>query len=387
MVLLAVALASSSIGIPIAIGAAAYLAWRPSRWGRLWVVAAPLVLYAVWYLGYGKSALKRENVTAMPKYVAEETAGAVSGVAGLTVDWGRALAAAGTGALLWRLSRLRDLPRSFVMVLIAALAFWVFTGLARADVNEPAVSRYVYPGGLFVLLIAVEALRGWRPSRFALAAVGVGTLGAVLSGLGTFHDGANGLRATDRIVKSELAALEIGGGTIPAGFKPDPARAPEVTAGSYLKTVRDIGSSPAYTETELAGLDDGRRRLTDAVFVAGYRLALTTGTVPPTGPAPAVETNVGRTGQAHGSCVSTRPGRLGGTVNVTVTAPPGGISLRAPGARVVLRRFTSGFVMPPLEGDPAQAVLRIPRDRSARPWHVLLQDAKQVIVCGIGTGP
>ena len=38
--------------------------------------------------------------------------------------------------------------------------FWGLTGLARADLGEPAASRYLYPGALFLLLIAIEAGRG-----------------------------------------------------------------------------------------------------------------------------------------------------------------------------------------------------------------------------------
>jgi hypothetical protein len=60
------------------------------------------------------------------------------------------------------------------------------------------------------------------------------------------------------------------------------------------------------------------------------------------------------------------------------------MSLRAPGAGVLLRRFAGGFAgAPQLVGDAAAAVVRIPRDRSARPWFAQIQNARSVTACGI----
>ncbi len=364
-VLLMLSIASASIGIPIALGAAVYILWRPAGWRRLWVVAVPIAVYALWYLGYGRSSIKRQNLTAAPSYTADEVAGSVSGLAGLSIDWGRALAVAAVGGLVWHLSRVRLISRSFAMLLVAALSFWVLTALARADLNEPAAPRYLYPGGLFVLLIAVEALRGWRPSRFAWGVLGAGVLFAVLAGLGTFHDGANGLRFTDRIVKAEITPLEIGAGLMPATFQPDTQKAPQISAGPYLAAVHDVGSSPAYTEAELARVDDGHRALADSVFVRGYGLRLTT-------PGPAAF--------SVADCFVPRP--VAGGLEVTI--PAGGISLRAKGAQVTLRRFASTYSLPPLAGDASDAELRIPRDRSSRPWYALVQHpAGRVRVCSL----
>jgi hypothetical protein len=389
---LALALASSSIGIPMAIGIVAYLAWRPARWRRLWVAAAPIALYAVWYLGYGESALKRENVTAAPGFTADEAAAAMAGVTGLTIEWGRTLAALAAGGLVWRISRVRGLSQGFAMALVTALSFWGLTALARADFGEPGASRYLYPGGLFVLLIAAEALSGWRPSRLGLGLAGAGALLAALSGLGSFHDGANSLRNTDRVVRAELAALEIGGGRIAPGFRPDTERAPQVYAGTYLAAVRDIGSSPALGERELAGIDDGRRKLADGVLARGYALRLAPGAAPAggqgsgPGAAPVADQPIQAAVIARGGCVTALP-QTGNVATLAFTAPPGGVSIRAPGARSVsVRRFADSFG-DPLAGDPRAALLRMPADRSRRPWHVLVSGARTVRACGLGATP
>jgi hypothetical protein len=386
MLLLGISLASASLGIPFAIGAAAYLAWRPARRRRLWVVAVPVLLYGIWYLDYGHSALKGENVTAAPAYTAEEVAGAVGGVAGLAVEWGRTLAVAAVAALVIHLSRVRQVPRSFAMVLTAAAAFWILTALARAQLSEPTSPRYLYAGGFFVLLIAAEAVRGRQLSRRFLYGIAVLVLLASLSGLHTFERGAGGLRETTRIVRAEITPVEIGGEHMARLFAPAPQKAPQILAGQYLEAVRAIGSSPAYTEAELASLpDEARKHAADGVFVRGYGLRLVPGAPLAAGPAPGVDAGPSMRVVRRGPCVTARPiaPRTSGTVALRLA--PGGVSVRAPGAAATLRRFASGYEgAPTLSGAPDRAVLRIPSDRSDRPWHAQFADARSITACGLG---
>jgi hypothetical protein len=196
--------------------------------------------------------------------------------------------------------------------------------------------------------------------------VAVGGVFAVLAGLGTFHDGANGLRFTDRIVRAEITPLEIGAGVMPASFQPDTQKAPQISAGPYLAAVHDIGSSPAYTEAELARLDDGHRALADGVFVRGYGLKL-------------------EPGRASGAGLCTGQSPVAGRIEVPVPTGGGGISIHAPGGQVTLRRFASSFTLPPLAGGASDAVLRIPKDRSSRQWYALVQHATgRVGTCQLG---
>ena len=384
MILLGISLASASLGIPIALGAAAYLLVRPARRARLWVVVVPLVLYGIWYAGYGKSALKGKNVTAAPSYTADEVAGAVGGVVGLAVEWGRVLAAAAVAGLAVHISRLREWSRSFTMVLTTAASFWVLTALARAHLNEATSSRYLYAGGLFVLLIAAEVVAGRRFSRRALWVVAGVTALAALSGMNMFKKGADGFRFTDRIVRAEITPLEIGGAHMSPLFAPDPPRAPQIVLREYLPAIADIGSSPAYSEAQLAQIDETHRRLADNVFVRGYSLSLVPGAARPTGAAPVALPVAGARIQGGAACVTVQPRVLGATVTISIRVPAGGMSLQAPGASVVLRRFASGFEgATPLSGSASRAIVRIPRDRSVRPWYAQLQSARAIRACGI----
>jgi hypothetical protein len=385
MVLLGVSLASASLGIPMALGAGAYLLVRPARRSRLWVVIVPLLLYGIWYADYGKSALKGKNITAAPPYTADEVAGAVGGVLGLAVEWGRVLAAASVAGLAVHIARLRDWSRSFVMVLTTAVSFWILTALARAHLNEATSSRYLYAGGLFVLLIAAEAVRGRAFSRRALWVVAGVVALAALSGMNMFKKGADGFRFTDRIVRAEITPLEIGGTHMSPLFAPDPAKAPQIVVGAYQGAIADIGSSPAYSEAELAALDETHRRLADNVFVRGYRLSLLPGGRPPRGAAPVALRSTTVRVARRASCVMVTPRIAGAPVVVSLRVPAGGMSLEAPGASVVLRRFASGYESAtPLSDAANRVLLRIPRDRSARPWFARLTGARSVRACGIG---
>ena len=54
--------------------------------------------------------------------------------------------------------------------------------------------------------------------------------------------GANGLRGTTNDVRAALAAVELAGDAVPAATQPEPAGAPQVTAGDYRSLVADLGS-------------------------------------------------------------------------------------------------------------------------------------------------
>jgi hypothetical protein len=153
--------------------------------------------------------------------------------------------------------------------------------------------------------------------------------------------------------------------------------------------VHGIGSSPAYSEQQLAGFDEGRKQLADSTFVRGYGLQLAPGGIRPSGPAPVPQPTVGAHLLKQGSCFGARPTAGASVVApLAFTAPPGGVSLHAPGGSIELRRFADAFGgVPPLEGDATRAILRIPRDGSSRPWHVVVQNASTVTACGIETGP
>src|SRR5215211_136380 len=152
-VLLAASLASSGIGVVFALGAGVELS--RGRWRRRgWIVAAPLAVYAVWWLAYQNADFVRHNVVVTPGFVADAAAGATSALVGLAGDmvahrdaplaWGRPLAVVAALAVAWRLARLRPIPPRVLALLTIVLSFWVLTGLRRAHLTTPVESRYLY---------------------------------------------------------------------------------------------------------------------------------------------------------------------------------------------------------------------------------------------------
>src|SRR3954470_22805076 len=101
--LLTLSLASASVGIAVWVGVAAALAAeRPFARRRLWIVALPGALYALWYLKYGV-APPHHDFSSIPNYSADAAAAATGALVGLDIDWGRILVALLAIAVLRRL--------------------------------------------------------------------------------------------------------------------------------------------------------------------------------------------------------------------------------------------------------------------------------------------
>lgn len=384
-VLLTVALATSSLGIPLLAVAMLEVLGLPGR-GRRWpVVVVPLVLYGIWYLGYGGGeSATMNNAFATPRYIAEAAAGAVGALFGLTSDWGRPLAVALVALLVFAVARRATIPWRLAAVVALPLVFWTLTGLARANYNEPAAPRYLYPGVVFLLLIAVEAAAGARVGRRGTAALLVLLAFVTVSNLGTLRNGGGWLRDRTAEVDGSLAALQLAAphGVAP-DFQPEPEVAPQIHAAAYFAAARDFGS-PAPGPGALPRMFERSRAHADATLVRAYGLALKSfGAGASGGGAPAVEGAEGATTQVSGSCV-----RAGGPGAAEVTVPAAGLLLRSDGggAKVFVRRFSDVFEDAPvgeLAAGGQPEALRIPGDAAKAPWHARLALEGAVRVCGL----
>jgi hypothetical protein len=383
---LAVALGASSLGLPLTAALGVEVLGRPDRRRRWWIIGAPVALYAVWWAIYGREGVATlDNLFDTPSYVLDALAGAAGAIAGQSPEWGRIFAALGAVALLaalrervgmsWRLAALIALP----------LLFWSLTGLARANLHEPAASRYLYPGAVFLLLIASEAGAGMRLSRRGLAVLLPLLLAALLSNFGEMRGGAGFLRDRAAEVKGSLAAMRLAPPGLAPTFQPEPAVAPQIRADWYLAAVRALGS-PVPSPRALPTLDDDARLHADATLARVFGLQLVPGAKPGAS-APKVEFSDQAGLAARGPCVVITAQGPGAVAQLVV--PPGGL-LVAPddgSAKVTLRRFADGFSAPALgqvaAGSPAVAV-RIPRDASPVPWRAQLNVAGAVRACGVG---
>ena len=160
-VLVATSLASSGVGVPIALGILVSLLLEPGQRRHAWVALAPFAGLGIWYLAYGGSAttgssqFSLSNLPDIPPYVADMGAAAIGGVTGFEGVWADIALALLTGLILWRVLR-RGLQPWLAGGLVMLLSFWVLTALSRVDIGAPGSPRYIYTSVVALLLVCVE---------------------------------------------------------------------------------------------------------------------------------------------------------------------------------------------------------------------------------------
>lgn len=381
--LLVVATGFSEIGVFFALGALANIAIGPRpRRQRLYVAVVPLVLYAIWFLGWGhkaESTFTVHSVVHSPVYVFDAVSQAIASLLGLATPltgdrlepvgllWGHILFVILAALALWRI-RQRGLSRGLLTALVVGGAFW-FLGAFNylPGLRTPTTGRYQYPGGVFVLMIAAELLRGVRVDRRVLAGAAAVTAAAVVSGIFFLHDGYRSSRTASELKRARLAALDIARPSVNPDLEVRIELITLFTTGAYYSAVDAFGS-PGFTESELAASSEEDRAAADGMFRSILGITLTpsaSGASSPRGPCGMVPTGTGA-----------GPVPLG----------PGAYRLMdegsGPGASVYLSRFASEpFVsLGALPAGQWQS-LRIPTDRSDRPWRLTVGGPDPVRVC------
>jgi hypothetical protein len=376
----------SSLGISFMAAAAVNLLQRrrDRGLGRAYVLAVPAALFALWFLGWGHDAeshLTLRNVLSSPPFVLEGLAASVESLLGLsnppvegvaTVGWGQPLLVAAIALVAYRQWRRPGFSPGFWVVAAATATNWFLAAFNFIPGREPTTSRYMYAGGIFVLLLAAELLRGVRIGRKPLLIAGLVTLVAVASNLVPLKDGRDWLKNQTVLTRSDLGAIEIARRTVAPDFSlsPEVAGTPsliDVEAGKYLETEREFGS-PAYTPSQLAGAPEVGRTQADVILAKA--LPLSTETYSPVKPDPAGHCTTLRAG------VEAAPVRLlPGVTRIEVA--------RGPHASFSLRRFAAAGYPVTTEGAPGESrtLLTIPRDTAAQSWYLKVDAQQAAWVC------
>jgi hypothetical protein len=380
----------SSLGLPFAVGAVvdALQKRRTRGWGRLYVAVVPLVLFALWYLGWGRDAeshMTLHNVFTAPRFVIESAAIALGSLFGLGTNpingettplWG-ALILVGLGVGIAYLQRRRPgFSPTLWPVAAATLANWVLTAFNQIPGRDPTSSRYQYAGAIFIVLVLANLLPRINWTRRALIVAAAVVVCAVGPNLVVLKGGRNGLDAQTVYTKADLAALQIARRTVAPDFQlgPEVAGTPSlvnVYAGDWIQADDEYGS-PAYSEEELAAAPAPGPQQADIVL--SQALPLKTVVTPD-----AYDAGGGRE-----NCVAVP----GGSPTISeVEVGPGATRIEvAPGeeAHFNLRRFSPPGEYPvPMAGvaGGSVVVLRVPRDESPRPWYLHAEAAQSVRVC------
>ena len=328
--LMVVALASSGLGIPVLLGIAVELALTAQGRARMWVVAGPFALYLAWYLAYGtnRAAFEELSLSALWAWTAAgHAAGAIIGER--QIEPGRQMLMLVLVIVAYRCFRLDRAGRVRLAALaVTLLTFYGLTAISRHDIAPPSSSRYLTVGVVFLLLMLVEAARGWKIRRwvpFVVLLLAWVSFAKADGGADALRDARELFLQRSEHVRASLGAVELlGRERVPPAFEIAPRAAPFLEAGPWFRTLDELRGNPAYSAEEIMRSPADVRAFADETLVRAGGLALR--------PAGAV----GATRQEP--CVE-----LTGD-----TVPPGGVRVEAGRSRpmtIRARRFGSDRAM------------------------------------------
>lgn len=288
---LVVSVGCSGVALPFLGGLFAELVWR-RQWRRVWIPLAPFLLFVVWYWFEDRAETHAglPSLGAAVHFYGQAIASSVASLVAGSTDVGTALAIIlGVAAAV----AIATLPRQsgrLVFAIVGLLAFWTLTVVART-IMLPVASRYLLPGGVFVLIGATEVVAlltaRWRrspqsePARppvlrlaggcaLALAAAFAG--GVIYWNSSQMLAGADFLAGWSSSVRSVLGAVQFEGKLLPPQFQPLPTLAPQIFVGPYLAAVKAYGS-PAVPPSQLAQLPPDEAGLVDQALLGGLALS------------------------------------------------------------------------------------------------------------------
>jgi hypothetical protein len=387
-IFLVVSLGFNSLGLAFVVAAAVDIFQNPRgrRLGRAYVAAVPLLLFAAWYLAFGRKAgseLSLQNVLELPRYVLDSIGASLEALLGLSdsragspapFEWGRLLVLAFIGLVAFGQWRKPGFSAQLWPVAAAAATYWVLAGLNHSAAREPTSSRYLYASGAMMLLIAANLLVGVRFGRRGLLICGAVAVAAIASNLVILKDGNNYLENQTVLTKANLGAMEIARQTIDPHFVPSPETSGtgslvNVEAAKYFPAIDEFGS-PAYTPSELAEAPAPGPYYADVILSEALPLtALTRPGGYAAGSADCVTLPAG-------SATPTSETRLAPGLTIIEVGP-------GPPAAISLRRFAQGEYPATAASAPGNSTteLNIPADIAPQPWYLHLEASQRARVC------
>ena len=372
--LMVVALASSGMGIPVLLGIAVELALTAEGRRRMWVVAVPFALYLVWYVAYGtnRAAFEEVSLSALWAWTAaNHAAGAIIGER--QIEPGQQMLIVILLIVAYRSFRLDRAGRVRLAALaVTLLTFYALTAISRHDIAPPSSSRYLTVGVVFLLLMLVEAARGWKIRRwvpFVVLLLAWVSFGKADGGSEALRD-ARALFAqrSDR-VRASLGAVELlGRERVSPTFEIAPRAAPFLEAGPWFATLDELRGNPGYSVEEIMRAPPDVRSFADDTLVRAGGLTLR----------PGGRSGAGTTGGRPQRCVTPAAGAI----------PPAGVRVEASETKpmtVRARRFGSDWVMVgvlPIPAGRAVELHPLP-DASPVPYAVQAQGAARI--CRLGS--
>jgi hypothetical protein len=370
-------LASSGIGIPVAIGIVVDVGIEIVRKRRplsdAWIVGIPLALFAAWWVGYQTGGSGLGALDKASGFIEKEAAAVMASLfgragpvkldgAGTITSWGTPLLIASALLLVWRIARGAPISPRVLAPAVMLVVFWAATAATRTTlVGNPFASRYIFVGSTFALLIAAELARGWHPGPIVVAALAAIAGIAIVSNIGELRTAGGLVRGFGQDTVADLGALEIGRPLVPASYVAHGLPGyPLILLGArnFFTIAAELGNPAAGVPQIEAGAENAKEIAdSELVGIHGLKPVALLG-------AP-----------ARRSCQT--------AVHVrSVRVVKGTLVIQGP-VHLSVRRFAAlpqpiGVVS---AGESAE--LRIAPDRSSVSWQVLLSASGRVTVCGL----
>jgi hypothetical protein len=433
-ILLSASVASHPVGFSFLAAAGVLVVLRPwpQPWRSAWLLALPAAVFGAWWLFFRAPTTDVVFPTraidvvhfAVDSWIS--ITAAVSGLAGILDEptFDQAIAQIFAAALFVSLvvilvTRRGRAPASFWAALTALVVLVVATRLSPGGfLRSPEEIRYLYPEGVLLLLLLVEAaavarVRGWG----AVALAGVLVLGLIYN-VDRLRDGGATARLTSEVALAQYTVYETAGSSLREDFRPNELFP---TAGEYVDAAARYGSvTEPVAEIGAAALLV--REAADHALAGSFGVALRPARRPGSaGPqAPRVVQELGAHVVQGQRCLRLQPRRspAAGVAPTAVLLDPN------PSKKVALRRAVRGEapptvpalaeLAPPSEGlrlsapdisrtaillgrfarpsaqldRPERArfgTLRLPAAGLTLPWRVIVASRKPVTVCGLST--
>jgi len=216
-----------TVALPFIVGAAVIVLAKEGRWRRSWIFLIPVAVYGAWRIyvlvagdDFSRGGLDPANILLLPAWTAQSLSGILSALTGLNYNFaggwieptafaGPTLAVVFMIAIGWRISRGRTSPVFWAVMAIAGAMFISQVLSWIPDIREPGTSRYLYPGALVVLIVAVEAAARYRVSRNVLIAAWLVALAGFGSNLMIIRDSGAALRDRSPLVELQMTAATL----------------------------------------------------------------------------------------------------------------------------------------------------------------------------------
>ena len=407
-VLLTISIAAFSLGIVFAAGVVAALVLRPrgERLRRCWVVAIPLVAYAVWAIWatkFHQQHLYVHNLKIIGSALVDQASAVMSGLTGLyttpngpkptenlvpiRTTWGPVLVGGLAVLAYWRLRRPPRPSNDAIVAIVVLLVYFLLVGIALNQFRNTFDTRFVYVGSVLMLIAVAELVAPYRPTPGALIAIGAVFVFSLCANIAELGDVAQSFRAQSSAIRAKLAAVALAG---PAADDTIAVEDPPGAVNFSVKQFHELDADfdlPAYSKEELEDSAPGARQIADEelVRILGIAPEPVRSIVPPAG-APPLEVAV-LEGQPpprpHGSCFSL-VGNGGAKTNALIHFTGPGVAYRsAAPVETAIGHFGDLPAAPlPTSSGANQIVVRGPS--SLAPWALAMNVSAPTLVCPVG---